>query len=91
VLDPSSLAFARTLYPFAASNPNELSLKENEIVAIMGKLDPRTGMEVDPRMDVDGEWWRGRTRDGREGWFPRKWVEVLQRQKSETAEAKKVD
>jgi len=91
VLDPSSLSFARTLYPFAASNPNELSLKENEIVAVMGKLDPRTGMEVDPRMDVDGEWWRGRTRDGREGWFPRKWVEVLQRQKSETTEAKKID
>jgi peroxin-13 len=55
-------------------------LKEDEIVAIMGKLDARTGMEVDPRIEgVEGEWWKGRTRDGREGWFPKKWVEVLER------------
>ncbi|KAG6881656.1 hypothetical protein C0993_000532, partial [Termitomyces sp. T159_Od127] len=62
-LDPSTLSFARTLYPFTATNQNELGLKENEIVAIMGKLDPRTGAEVDPRMDVEGDWWKGRTRD----------------------------
>ena len=90
-LDPSSLTFVRALYPFTASNPNELSLKENEIAAITGKLDLRTGMEVDPRTEADGEWWKGRTRDGREGWFPKKWVEVLQRQKPEETEAKKVD
>ncbi|KAG6877904.1 hypothetical protein C0992_009097, partial [Termitomyces sp. T32_za158] len=47
-LDPSTLSFARTLYAFTATNQNELGLKENEIVAIMGKLDPRTGAEVDP-------------------------------------------
>ena len=51
-LDPSQLTFARALYPFEASSPAELSLKENEIVAIMGKLDPATGMEVDPRIEV---------------------------------------
>ena len=90
-LDPSSLTFARALYPFSASNPNELSLKENEIVAITGKLDPKTGMEVDPRLEVDGEWWKGRTRDGREGWIPKKWIEVLQKRKPESAEVKKVD
>ncbi|CAA7268884.1 unnamed protein product [Cyclocybe aegerita] len=88
-LDPSSLTFARALYPFTPSNPNELALKDNEIVAITGKLDPRTGAEVDPRMEVDGEWWKGRTRDGREGWFPKKWVEVLQRRQPE--EPKKID
>ncbi|KAG5351160.1 hypothetical protein C0989_007705 [Termitomyces sp. Mn162] len=80
-LDPSTLSFARTLYPFTATNQNELGLKENEIVAILGKLDPRTGAEVDPRMEVEGEWWKGRTRDGREGWFPKKFVEVLERRK----------
>ncbi|PFH49454.1 hypothetical protein AMATHDRAFT_147673 [Amanita thiersii Skay4041] len=89
-LDPSTLTFARALYPFSPSNATELALKENEVVAIMGKLDPRTGMEVDPRMEVDGEWWKGRTRDGREGWFPRKWVEVLQK-KQQSDEPKKVD
>ncbi|KAL1744171.1 Peroxin 13, N-terminal region-domain-containing protein [Schizophyllum fasciatum] len=79
-LDPSTLTFARSLYPFEPTNQSELGLKENEIVAIMGKLDPRTGTEVDPRLDVpDAEWWKGRTRDGREGWFPRKWVEIIER------------
>lgn len=87
-LDPSTLTFARAVYPFTPTNQNELGLKENEIVAIMGKLDPRTGMEVDPRLEVEGEWWKGRTRDGREGWFPRKFVEILERRKPE---AKKVD
>ncbi|RDB27519.1 Peroxisomal membrane protein PAS20 [Hypsizygus marmoreus] len=88
-LDPSTLTFARALYPFTPTNQTELGLKESEIVAIMAKLDPRTGMEVDPRMEVEGEWWKGRTRDGREGWFPRKFVEVLERKKPE--EPKKVD
>ncbi|KAF9047005.1 Peroxin 13, N-terminal region-domain-containing protein [Rhodocollybia butyracea] len=84
-LDPSSLTFARALYPFTPSNASELGLKENEIVAIMGKWDQAKGVEVDPRLEVqvqgagEAEWWRGRTRDGREGWFPRKWVEVLKR------------
>lgn len=88
-LDPSSLTFARALYPFSPSTPAELQLKENEIVAIMGKLDPNTGMEVDPRLEVDSEWWKGRTREGREGWFPKKWVEVLDRKRE--GDAKKID
>lgn len=87
-LDPSQLAFARTAYAFQASTPSELSLQENEIVAVMGKLDPSTGMEVDPRMEVETDWWKGRTRAGREGWFPRKFVEVLERK---APEAKKVE
>ncbi|KAH9941279.1 Peroxin 13, N-terminal region-domain-containing protein [Epithele typhae] len=92
-LDPSQLTFARALYPFEASTPAELALKENEIVAIMGKLDPATGAEVDPRIEVEGsEWWKGRTREGREGWFPKKFVQVLERRKPvDMAEAKKVE
>ncbi|KAH0834893.1 Peroxin 13, N-terminal region-domain-containing protein [Lanmaoa asiatica] len=89
-LDPSTLSFARALYPFTPSSPSELGLKENEIVAIMGKLDPTTGVEVDPRLEVESEWWRGRTRDGREGWFPRKWVEILERRKP-VEEPKEID
>ena len=61
-LDPSQLTFARALYPFEASSPAELSLKENEIVAIMGKLDPATGAEVDPRMEVSALPSRGSSR-----------------------------
>ncbi|KAJ7669189.1 Peroxin 13, N-terminal region-domain-containing protein [Mycena polygramma] len=89
-LDPATLTFARALYPFTPTTPSELALKENEIVAIMGKLDPRTGSEVDPRTQFENgddsvQWWKGRTREGREGWFPRKWVEVLEKKE------KKVD
>lgn len=90
-LDPSALSFARAKYDFNAASPVELSLKENEIVAIVGKLDPATGMEVDPRTDVVSDWWKGRTREGREGWFPTKWVEVLERKKQEAAPVKSVE
>lgn len=89
--DPSTLTFARAKYPFTAANATELSLKENEIVAIMGKLDPNTGMEVDPRAEVETDWWKGRTREGREGWFPSKWAEVLERKKTEAPIAKSVE
>jgi peroxin-13 len=82
-LEPAMLTFARALYPFTPSSPMELALKENDIVAITAKLDPRTGTEVDPRLEVEGEWWRGRTREGKEGWFPKKWVEVLQKRNPE--------
>jgi len=85
--DPSTLTFARAKYAFNAASPVELSLKENEIVAVMGKLDPATGMEVDPRTEVDTDWWKGRTREGNEGWFPSKWAEVLERKKIAAAEA----
>ncbi|KII84635.1 hypothetical protein PLICRDRAFT_117539 [Plicaturopsis crispa FD-325 SS-3] len=78
-LDPSQLTFARALYAFQPTTPSELALKEGEIVAIMAKLDPTTGAEIDPRMEGESEWWKGRTREGREGWFPRKWVEVIER------------
>ncbi|KIP09800.1 hypothetical protein PHLGIDRAFT_66959 [Phlebiopsis gigantea 11061_1 CR5-6] len=91
-LDPAQLTFARARYAFEASSPAELALKENEIVAVMGKLDPATGQEVDPRLEVETEWWKGRTREGREGWFPRKWVEILERRKgADAGEGKKVD
>ncbi|KAI0088799.1 Peroxin 13, N-terminal region-domain-containing protein [Irpex rosettiformis] len=90
-LDPSQLTFARALYPFEASNSTELSLKENEIVAIMAKVDPATGAEVDPRIEVQGdEWWKGRTREGREGWFPKKWVQIIERRKPIEADPKPV-
>lgn len=82
-LDPTVLTFARALYPFQPTSPAELELKENEIVAIMGKLDPSTGAEVDPRMEVETDWWKGRTRDGREGWFPKKWVQIIEKKKPE--------
>ena len=37
---------------------------------------------------VEGsEWWKGRTREGRESWFPKKWIQILERK----PDAKKVE
>ncbi|KAI9568630.1 Peroxin 13, N-terminal region-domain-containing protein [Boletus coccyginus] len=74
-INPSTLSFARALYPFTPSSPSELALKEGEIVLPRGWKWAPAG---------------GRTRDGREGWFPRKWVEILAHRKP-VGEPKKVD
>lgn len=68
-LDPSKLSFARAVYAFQTTDPIELSLAKGEIVAVLSTQDPTTGAE--------SEWWRGRTRDGRQGWFPASYVEVI--------------
>jgi peroxin-13 len=94
-LDAAQLSFARATHVFAAQSPAELALQPEEIVAIVAKLDPRTGIEADPRtlgeaLGVEADWWKGRTRDGREGWFPRAFVQIIERKQSEKVEAKDV-
>jgi peroxin-13 len=96
-LDASQLSFARATHAFNPQAPSELALKADDIVAIVAKLDPRTSMEVDPRLlgeetGVEADWWKGRTRDGREGWFPRAFVQPIDRKKqSEKVEPKVVE
>ena len=70
-VDPTQLTFAHALHPFETASSAELGLKKGEIVAVLGTTDPVIGLE--------SERWRGRTRDGREGWFPRVFVEILQK------------
>jgi len=85
-VDPTQLRFAHALHPFDTTSNVELGLKKGEIVAILGMTDPVTGLE--------SEWWRGRTRDGREGWFPRAFVEIIQKKVEDSpvdAVVKKVD
>ena len=85
-VDATQLKFAHALHPFEAASSAELGLKKGEIVAVLGTTDPVTGLE--------SEWWRGRTRDGREGWFPRAFVEVIQKKVEDitaSAAVKKVD
>lgn len=41
---------------------------DREVVAVLDKL-KRAG-----EGGGEGDWWRGRTRDGRTGWFPRTFV-----------------
>lgn len=78
-IDPSKLTFVRALYAYPAADPLELSLQANDIVAVLSKTDPQTGQE--------SAWWRGRTRDGRIGWFPSTYVESLESAKERAAKA----
>ena len=56
--------FARALYDFSATNPqHELSFKKGDIVAILAQ--------------PQGEWWRGKLKNGPVGFFPRAYVHVL--------------
>jgi len=71
VIDPANLTFVRAVYPFETKDPEELALKKGELVAVLFTTDPVTGAEA--------EWWKGRTREGREGWFPRNFVEIIKK------------
>ncbi|KAG9000105.1 Peroxisomal membrane protein PAS20 [Tulasnella sp. JGI-2019a] len=74
-IDPANLTFARAVYPFETKDPVELALAKGELVAVLQQTDPATGAE--------SEWWQGRTREGRQGWFPRAYVEVVKQKKIE--------
>jgi peroxin-13 len=63
-LDPTKLTFARAKWEFKAGEEWELGLGRDEIVAVLEKRDE----------GGDAGWWRGRTRDGRIGWFPGNYV-----------------
>lgn len=66
-LDPTKLTFARAKWEFKAGEEWELGLGRDEIVAVLEKRDE----------GADAGWWRGRTRDGRIGWFPGNYVSPL--------------
>lgn len=79
MIDPSKLTFVRARFEYKAADALELSLRPNEIVAVLSKTNPQTGEE--------SQWWRGRTRDGRIGWFPSTYVESLQEARDRAAKA----
>jgi peroxin-13 len=66
------ITFARALWPFEAGAEHELALKRDEIVAILQRHE--AGQEQGQGRELG--WWRGRTRDGRTGWFPGNYVSV---------------
>ncbi|KZT41758.1 hypothetical protein SISSUDRAFT_1016857 [Sistotremastrum suecicum HHB10207 ss-3] len=80
-LDPNKLPFARAIYPFHTQDPVELNLEKGDVLAVLQTADPMTG--------VEGDWWRGRLRSGREGWFPKTYVELVKR--PEETKVKTVD
>ena len=77
-LDPSKLDFCRVLYdyPPASSPPPpgseaiDLHVKKGDLVAVLNKTDP---------MGQNSEWWRCRARDGRMGYLPGVYLEIVPR------------
>lgn len=60
VLDPNNITFVNATHQFVPSDPAELPLEVNDIVAVLSP----------PSERMTPGWWRGRKRDGKIGWFP---------------------
>jgi len=78
-LDPSQLDFCRCLYdytpevqpPQQQAGPSiELEVKKGDLVAVLARTDP---------LGQASEWWRCRSRDGRVGYLPSPYLEVVRR------------
>lgn len=63
---PRDEGYARAvaLYDFAAAEPGDLGLKKGQSILVLDKVE-------------SGEWWKGKSADGRQGIFPSKYVEVV--------------
>ncbi|GAN01308.1 conserved hypothetical protein [Mucor ambiguus] len=64
-LKPTKLDFARALYSFQAESPDELTLRPNDLIAILSK--------------EDADWWQGRLKSGKIGYFPANHVEIIEK------------
>ncbi|RCI12426.1 hypothetical protein L249_0238 [Ophiocordyceps polyrhachis-furcata BCC 54312] len=76
-LDPSKLEFCRLLYDFLPADTNsnnssslELHARKSDLVAVLSKNDPAGN---------PSEWWLCRSRDGRQGYLPSTYLELLRR------------
>lgn len=71
-VDPSKLEFCRLLYDFLPqpSTGVELEVRKGDLVAVLSKNDPAGN---------PSEWWQCRARDGRQGYLPSTYLEVLRR------------
>ncbi|KAF4504309.1 hypothetical protein G6O67_008476 [Ophiocordyceps sinensis] len=72
-VDPSKLEFCRLLYDFlpqANGSGLELPVHKGDLVAVLRKSDPAGN---------PSEWWQCRSRDGRQGYLPSTYLEVLKR------------
>ncbi|KAK4048477.1 Peroxisomal membrane protein PAS20 [Microbotryomycetes sp. JL221] len=76
-LDPSSLTFVRAVWPYEATNSEELTLTKDSIVAVLSPENERQ----------TSAWWRGRLRDGTIGWFPSTYTQPLPLKKDGTVAA----
>jgi peroxin-13 len=76
-LDPSQLDFCRVLYDYTpdtqgqAPQPDiDIEVKKGDLVAVLAKTDP---------MGNASEWWKCRARDGRMGYLPSPYLEIIRR------------
>lgn len=77
-LDISKIQFGKALYNFIPENKQiELELKQGDLVAILSKQDP---------MGKESKWWRVRSRDGKTGYIPGNYIEIIER-KEKTQES----
>lgn len=83
-VDPSKLEFCRLLFDFVPQSNNgmELDAKKGDLVAVLTKNDPA---------GQPSEWWQCRARDGRQGYLPSTYLEVLKRPGQEIKQIKGVD
>ncbi|KAM0288043.1 hypothetical protein ACHAQH_000111 [Verticillium albo-atrum] len=74
-LDPSKLDYCRALYDFTPQPGNavqgvDMDVRRGDLVAVLSKSDP---------IGNPSEWWRCRARDGRTGYLPSTYLEVIKR------------
>ncbi|KAG8408888.1 Peroxisomal membrane protein PAS20 [Metarhizium acridum] len=72
-VDPSKLEFCRLMYDYLPQGNNtsmELEARKGDLVAVLAKHDPAGN---------PSEWWQCRSRDGRQGYLPSTYLEVLKR------------
>ncbi|KAF4985524.1 hypothetical protein FDECE_16506 [Fusarium decemcellulare] len=80
-MDPSKLEFCRLTFDFLPQ-PNtgmELEARKGDLVAVLSKNDPSGN---------PSEWWQCRSRDGRQGYLPSTYLEVLKRPAQEPKKIK---
>lgn len=83
-VDPSKLEFCRLLFDFAPQQANggmELDVRKGDLVAVLSNNDPAGN---------PSDWWHCRARDGRQGYLPSTYLEVLKRPGQEVKKIKAV-
>lgn len=68
--DPLKLEFCRALYTYDPITNRDLPVKKGDIVVVLSKNDTS---------GQPSEWWHCRARDGRSGWVPGSFLEVIKR------------
>ncbi|KAL2271086.1 hypothetical protein VTJ83DRAFT_457 [Remersonia thermophila] len=76
-MDPSQLEFCRVLYDFSPATQGQavvqgvdLEVHKGDLVAVLAKSDP---------LGNPSEWWKCRARDGRIGYLPSTFLEVMRK------------